>query len=121
MIAIIYFAVLAAILFVALRFICGACAMGKSGPEGAVRIPLMALGWALSLFLTVTFLICVAFDLIFPGYSMYEAWAGLLPGFVWLTPAGFVIGLVETFLYGWYVALIFGGLFNTIANRGRVA
>ena len=52
---------------------------------------------------------------------MYETWAGLLPGFVWLTPAGFVIGLIETFLYGWYVALIFGGLFNAIANRGRVA
>ncbi|MFV1878083.1 DUF5676 family membrane protein [Nioella sp.] len=121
MIAIIYFAVLAAILFVALRFICGDCVMGKSGPEGAVRIPLMALGWALSLFLALTFLICVAFDLMFPGYAMYEAWAGLLPGFVWLTPAGFVIGLVETFLYGWYVALIFGGLFNAIANRGRVA
>ena len=40
----------------------------------------MAFGWALSLFLALTFLICVAFDLIFPGYAMYETWAGLLPG-----------------------------------------
>jgi hypothetical protein len=49
---------------------------------------------------------------------MYETWSGLLPGFVWLTPVGFIIGLVESFLYGWYAALIFGGLYNAIAARG---
>ena len=60
----------------------------------------------------------IAFDLIFPAYAMYETWSGLLPGFVWLTPVGFIIGLVESFLYGWYAALIFGALYNAIAARG---
>jgi hypothetical protein len=34
---------------------------------------------------------------------------------------GFAIGLVESFLYGWYVALVFGGLYNALAARRRSA
>ena len=118
MVPILYFTAVAAILFLALRTTCGAGVMGANTGAGRARLPVMTLGWALSLFLALTFLICVAFDLIFPGYAMYQTWSGLLPGFVWLTPAGFIVGLVESFLYGWYVALIFGGIFNAIAHRG---
>ena len=117
MMPIIYFTAVAAILFLALRMTCGACVMGADPATGRARLPLVPLGWALSLFLAVTYLVCIAFDLIFPGYAMYQTWSGLLPGFVWLTPLGFIVGLVESFLYGWYAALIFGGLFNAIANR----
>ena len=81
----------------------------------------MSLGWALSLFLALTYVVCVVFDLIFPDYAMYQTWSGLLPGFVWLTPFGFIVGLVESFLYGWYAALIFGELYNASANRGAEA
>lgn len=118
-----YFTVVAAVLFLALRVSCGArvMGMGRSGTPGAARMPIIPLGWALSLFLMLTFVVCVVFDLIFPGYAMYESWAGLLPGFVWLTPLGFAIGLIESFLYGWYVALTFGGLFNVIATRTTIA
>jgi len=97
---------------------CGACVMGGNTETGRAHLPIMPLGWALSLFLALTYLVCIAFDLIFPAYAMYETWSGLLPGFVWLTPVGFIIGLVESFLYGWYAALIFGGLYNAIAARG---
>ena len=121
MMPILYFTVVTAILFVALRMTCGACVMGGPAGAGRVRPPIMPLGWALSLFLALTYVVCVVFDLIFPGYAMYEVWSGLLPGFVWLTPTGFVIGLVESFLYGWYAALIFGGLYNAIAAKGAEA
>lgn len=121
MVPLLYFTAVAAILFLALRLTCGACVMGGDTAAGRPRLPVVPLGWALSLFLVVTYLVCVGFDLIFPGYAMYEAWSGLLPGFVWLTPFGFFVGLVESFLYGWYAALIFGGLFNAVANRGAVA
>ncbi|WP_238367915.1 DUF5676 family membrane protein [Mesobacterium pallidum] len=117
MMPIIYLTAVAAILFLALRMACRACVMGADTATGRARLPLVPLGWALSLFLAVTYLVCIAFDLIFPGYAMYQTWSGLLPGFVWLTPLGFVVGLVESFLYGWYAALIFGGLYNAIANR----
>lgn len=116
MVPVLFFAAVAAILFLALRLSCGTCVMGRDG-TGTVHVPVLPLGWALSLFLALTYVICVVFDLIFPGYAMYETWSGLLPGFVWLTPWGFVIGLVESFLYGWYVALIFGGMFNAISSR----
>ena len=118
MMPILYFTAVAAILFLALRLTRGACVMGAHDGTGRARLPIMQLGWALSLFLVLSYLVCVAFDLIFPGYAMYRVWSGLLPGFVWLTPVGFIIGLVESFLYGWYAALIFGGLFNAFAGRG---
>ena len=57
-------------------------------------------------FLAITYVFCVAFDLFF-GQRMYEAWMKLLPGFVWLTWPGFLLGLLESFLYGIYFGLVF--------------
>lgn len=82
-----------------------------------VRIPVVALGMSLGTFLAVTFVLCVGFDLLFPSLAMYPSWQRLLPGFTWLTWPSFLLGLVETFAYGWYVALIFGPLFNFFARR----
>ena len=81
------------------------------------RIPLLATGLALGGFLAVTFILCVAFDLLFPEFAMYPSWAPLLPGFVWLSWQSFLLGLVESFAYGFYVALVFGPLFNFFARR----
>lgn len=121
MVPILYFAGIAAILFFALRFSCGNRVMGNSGTVSRAGLPILDLGWALSLFLSITYVVCVAFDLLLPRYAMYESWAGLLPGFVWLTPTGFAIGLAESFLYGWYAALVFGGLYNALVARRRPA
>lgn len=81
------------------------------------QLPIVALGMSLGLFLAVTFVSCVLFDLWFPGAAMYETWLKLLPGFTWLTWPSFFLGLAESFAYGWYVALIFGPLFNYFASR----
>ena len=118
MLPLIYFLAVGGLLFLALLLACGPCVTGRGTPAA---LPIVTFGWALSLFLAVTYLVCVAFDLLFPGYAMYPTWAGLLPGFVWLTPSGFVIGLVESLLYGWYAALLFGGLYNALVARGRLA
>lgn len=85
--------------------------------EGDVRLPLIPFGLSLGLFLMITYVLCVGFDLIFPAQAMHPSWQLLLPGFTWLTWQSFVIGLVETFAYGWYVALIFAPLFNFFAAR----
>ena len=97
---------------------------GRQSPSGtplpapsAIRIPVLTLGMSLGLFLAVTYVLCVIFDLIFPQQSMYETWLRLLPGFTWLSWPSFLLGLVESFAYGWYVALIFAPLFNFIARR----
>jgi len=84
---------------------------------GAVRIPVAALGLNVGIFFLITFVLCVGFDLLFPGQAMYRSWLLLLPGFTWLFWRSFGLGLVETFLYGWYVALIFAPLFNFFAAR----
>ena len=36
----------------------------------------------------------------------------LLPGFTWLTWQSFLLGLVESFLYGIYFGLVFVPLYN---------
>lgn len=85
----------------------------------APRIPVLAFGMSLGIFLAVTFAICVGFDLLFPGQAMYETWLRLLPGFIWLTWPSFFLGLAESFSYGWYVALVFAPIFNFFAARWR--
>jgi hypothetical protein len=50
---------------------------------------------------------------------MRGAWLPLLPGVVWLSWQGFLLGLAESFVYGWYVALVFAPLFNICAARFR--
>jgi hypothetical protein len=85
--------------------------------QAAPRIPVFALGMSLGLFLALTFILCVGFDLLFPDQAMYESWLRFLPGFTWLSWPSFFLGLVESFGYGWYVALVFGPLYNFFAPR----
>ncbi len=75
-------------------------------------LSLIAVGFASSLFLAITFVLCVAFDLAFPHHAMYEVWLKLLPGFEWLSWMDFIRGLAESFSYGWYFALIWVPLYN---------
>ena len=78
---------------------------------------LLAVGHASSLFLAITFSLCVAFDLLFPSLAMYQMWLKLLPGFEWLSWRSFLLGLVEAYGYGWYLALIWVPLYNLFASR----
>ncbi|MCF6320788.1 MAG: DUF5676 family membrane protein [Rhizobiaceae bacterium] len=83
------------------------------------QIPIMRLGLSLGLFISLTYILCVLFDLWLPSYAMNPAWSQFLPGFVWLSWTSFFIGLIETFAYGWYIALIFGPIYNFISRIGR--
>lgn len=76
--------------------------------ESATRLRIAPIGNALSLLLVISYLLCVGFGLLAPEQMrMYEAWAPLLPGFEWITWSGFLIGLIEVYLYGWYIAALF--------------
>ena len=86
-------------------------------PRTGYRIPVMALGMSLGTFFTLTYLLCIVFDLWLPESAMNPVWSPLLPGFTWLTWPGFFIGLLETFAYGWYIALIFCPLFSFFCRR----
>jgi hypothetical protein len=83
----------------------------------ALRIPVVAFGMSLGIFLALTFVLCVLFDLWLPEKAMNPVWAPLLPGFTWIDWPSFFLGLIEAFAYGWYVALVFGPLYNFFAAR----
>lgn len=81
------------------------------------RISLLAVGHATSLFLAISFSLCVGFDLLFPEHAMFQAWQKLLPGFVWLSWKSFFLGLIESYAYGWYFALIWVPLYNVCVAK----
>ncbi len=74
-------------------------------------------GVSVGLFLAISYVLCVLYDLIFPGQTMYQSWIRLLPGFKWITWGSFFLGLIESFLYGIYIALIFVPLFNFFKGK----
>lgn len=75
-------------------------------------------GWTLSLFLLVSYLLCIGFGVLAPQWAhMHEAWAPLLPGFEWLTWPGFIAGAVGSFAYGWYVAILVIPIKKWIARK----
>lgn len=82
-------------------------------------LSLTAVGHATSIFLATTFALCVGFDLLFPAHAMYQAWQRLLPGFEWISWKSFLLGLVESYGYGWYATLIWAPLYNVFAARGN--
>lgn len=82
-------------------------------------ISLAAVGHATSLFLAITFVLCVGFDLLVPKYAMYRAWQVFLPGFEWLSWKSFLIGLIEVWSYGWFFALIWVPIYNFFAARAQ--
>jgi hypothetical protein len=91
--------------------------------EGAMH----SLNWrvmtlSLGLFSAVTFVVCVAYGLLVPtSLHMGQFLETILPGFEWLSPASFIIGLVETFLYGVYAGLVFTPIYNFAARRYQPA
>ena len=84
-------------------------------------VPLGAVGHATSLFLAISFAFCVAGDLMMPAHEMPSTWERLLPGFTWITWGGFFLGLLESYAYGWYVALIWVPIYNVTVNRRAAA
>lgn len=74
--------------------------------------------WTLGLFAAVTFVVCVLYGLIVPeSLHMSRGLEVVLPGFRWLTFGGFVLGLVESSLYGVYAGLVFTPIYNALSKR----
>jgi hypothetical protein len=67
------------------------------------ELNIRVLTWSLASFTLFTYLVCVTYGLIVPrSFHMVEFLEIALPGFKWLTIGSFLIGLVESFLYGLY-------------------
>lgn len=82
-------------------------------------ISFRALTVTLLIALTISYLLCIAGDLLF-GWTMYQAWQPLLPGFTWsLTIGGFLIGLLWLVGYSLYVAALIAFPYNYFVQRGH--
>jgi hypothetical protein len=81
-------------------------------------IPIISLGMSLGLFLVIAYVACILFYFLFPDLILNHAVLTLfLPGFKLLDWPSFLLGLIESFGYGWVVALLFGPLFNFFSAR----
>jgi hypothetical protein len=69
--------------------------------------------WSLATFTAVSYLICVIYGLITPEtLHMHQFLEIVLPGFKWLSAGSFLIGLIESFLWGAYIGLVYVPLYN---------
>ena len=84
----------------------------------AHTIPVLALGMGLSLFLVISYVLCVLAYLLLPSLPIaHSALSIFLPGFELSSWPSYCLGLVESFGWGWYVALVFAPLYNFFAAR----
>jgi hypothetical protein len=87
--------------------------------HGAIRaLPILTFGSALSSFFIISYTICILGYLFLPGLPVdHAALAIFLPGFTLLTWHTYFLGLAESFAWGWYIALVFGALYNFFVWR----
>lgn len=83
----------------------------------ACRLQLVPLGLSLSLLFVISYVLCVALGLVWWDAGLHQPWLQFLPGFTWLSWGSFLLGLGESFAYGWYIALVFTPLFNFFSAR----
>ena len=88
----------------------------------AKTIPVAVLGTSLSLFFAISFVLCVLGYLIEKTFGWqlqiaHSALALVLPGFELDSWPRFFLGLAESLAWGWYIALIFGPLYNYFVTR----
>jgi hypothetical protein len=83
-----------------------------------VTIPVVAFGLSLSIFSAISYALCILFYLLYPASAERHVLFSLfLPWLQVLTLPGFLLGLVASVACGWYVALVFGPLYNFFASR----
>ena len=83
--------------------------------EGSNPLRPIRLGLSLGAFLLVAYLACLALAFIIPDPSQH--WLRFLPGFTW-TWQGLLLGLVETFAYGFVSGIVFAPIYNWFDVQG---
>ena len=74
--------------------------------------------WALGLWCAVSFVLCVIWGLLTPeSLHMHQFLEMVLPAFRWLTWWGFILGLIESFLWGFYAGIVFVPIYNFLKRR----
>ncbi|MEW6584169.1 MAG: DUF5676 family membrane protein [Nitrospirota bacterium] len=79
--------------------------------------------WSLGIFLSISYLLCVLYGLVVPErlHGMSSFLEAVLPAFKWLTFGGFLLGLIESFLYGAYIGIVFVPIYNYVSRKCKVS
>lgn len=84
----------------------------------ASRIAIVPLGLSTATFFVVTYVLCTLLGLLFSFFNgIHQLYPLFFPGFTWFTWPSFFIGLIWVFVYGWYIAVTFGVIYNYFARR----
>jgi hypothetical protein len=74
--------------------------------------------WSLGLTAAFSFMLCVVWGLITTdALHMHAFLEQVLPAFKWLSLGSFFLGLVESFLWGFYGGIVFVPIYNLLHKR----
>jgi hypothetical protein len=94
-------------------------ARAPAGEGGMSSLSIKRLGLSLSTFFAISYVICIMGYLLMPDFPVqHEALSIFLPGFKLLSWQSYLLGLIESFAWGWYIAAVFVPLYNFF---GRLA
>lgn len=83
-----------------------------------IRLPFAPLAAAIVAVGEVAYLVCVAAGALWPSvFGMKTYFPTIFPGFTWLDPFSFVLGLVEVALYGLAAAAVAVIAWNFVVDR----
>ncbi|MEO7230973.1 MAG: DUF5676 family membrane protein [Candidatus Limnocylindrales bacterium] len=82
------------------------------------RLPFAPLAAAIVAVGEAAYLVCVAVGALWPDvFWMRTSFPALFPGFTWLDPLSFLLGLVEVALYGLAAAAVAALAWNYVVGR----
>ena len=88
-------------------------ARAPSGEGAMSSLSIRRLGLSLSTFFAISYVICILGYLLIPDFPVkHEALSLFLPGFKLLSWESYFLGLIESFVWGWYIAAVFAPLYN---------
>lgn len=69
--------------------------------------------WSLALWTTFSYVFCVVYGLLTPsGVHMSAFLLQVLPGYELRSGRGFLVGLIQSFLYGAYAGIVYVPIYN---------
>ncbi len=84
----------------------------------SVMLNWKVVSWSLGIWAAFSYVLCVIWGLVTPNaLHMHEFLEQILPAFEWLTFWGFLLGLVESFLYGFYAGIVYVPVYNYLLKR----
>jgi hypothetical protein len=89
--------------------------MSTRRPSDALSV--RTLGISLTIFFVLSFVLCILGGLLFPGMIVHRMLDLLLPGFEWLSWRSFLIGLLGSVGWAWYIALVLVPIYNFVQAR----